>query len=71
MAATQMPTLTQIRRRFGALPVSSYKQMGLRRVRDALALGDRNPERTAELHAQGWLQLQYAEEIARRASEAA
>lgn len=58
-----MLTLTQIRARFGRLPETSYKQMGLRRVRDALALADRNPDRVAELHAQAAHYLQYAEAL--------
>lgn len=56
-----MLSLTQIRSRFGKLPETSYKQMGLRRVRDALALEDRNPARVAELHAQAAHYLAYAE----------
>jgi hypothetical protein len=56
-----MPTLLQIRRRFGALPTTCYKQMGLRAVRDAIALQGRNPERIAELHARAWRDLQYGE----------
>lgn len=55
-----MPKLTAIRRALGLLSETAHKQMGLRRVRDALALGDRNPERVRELHQQAWSHLQHA-----------
>jgi len=58
-----MPSLTQIRSRFGRLPTTAYKQMGLRRVRDALALADRNPARVAELHGQAAHYLACAEAV--------
>jgi hypothetical protein len=58
-----MLTLTQIRSRFARLPETAYKQMGLRRVRDALALADRNAERVQELHAQAAHYLACAEAL--------
>ena len=54
-------SLLSLRRRFAGLPLSSYKELGLRRVRDALALEGRNPERVAELVAQARAYLPYAE----------
>lgn len=58
-----MPTLHQIRSRFGSLPTTCYKQMGLRAVRDALALQGRNPAREADLHAKAWRNLQFGEAL--------
>ena len=55
------PTLTTIRSRFGKLPTTSYKQVGLRNVRDALALADRNHERVAYLHQRAAHNLACAE----------
>ena len=54
-------TLTQLRSRFAGLRTSAYKQIGLRAIKDALALGDRNPERVAELTAKAVYHLPYAE----------
>ena len=40
---------------------SAYRQIGLRAIRNAIALGDRNPTRVAELIAIARFQLPYAE----------
>jgi hypothetical protein len=61
------PSLNSLRRQFAGLVSSAHRQMGLRRVRDALALGERNPARVAELTAQAVYHLAYAVEIDRRA----
>ncbi len=66
MAASSLLTL---RRRFAGLYPSGYKDSGLRAIRDALALADRNPERVAELTAKAVFALPYAEEISRRRSQ--
>lgn len=55
--------LISLRRRFAGLPVSAAKQIGLRRIRDALRYVDR-PEmadHVATLAAQAAYQLPYAE----------
>jgi len=54
-------SLLSLRSRFAGLPSSSYKTMGLRRIRDALALADRNPARVAELVGEARLYLPHAE----------
>jgi hypothetical protein len=48
---TVSPSLHSLRRRFAGKPETAYKQIGLRAVRDALALQGRNPARIAELTA--------------------
>lgn len=40
---------------------SAHRDMGKRALRDAKALGDRNPERVAELLAKAAMLLPYAE----------
>jgi hypothetical protein len=55
------PNLTTLRRRYITLPTSAHKQIGLRAIRDALALADRAPERVAELAAKAAFHLPYAE----------
>ena len=54
-------TLHTLRARFAGLKESAYKQIGLRAIRDALALGDRNSARVAELVERAKYLLPYAE----------
>lgn len=54
-------TILSIRRAYRGLPETAAKQMGLRKLRDALALGDRNPARVAELIGWARYHLPYAE----------
>jgi len=61
-------SLLSLRRRFAGLCPSGHKDAGLRAIRDALALADRNPDRVAELTAKAVFSLPYAEEISRRRS---
>lgn len=58
MAKTEILTL---RSRFAGLRDSAHKQLGLRAIKDALALEGRNPERIAELVAKATYYLPYAE----------
>lgn len=57
-------SLLALRRAYAGLRVSAHKQIGLRAIRDALALADRNPERVAELWAKARFHLPYAEAAA-------
>lgn len=54
-------SLLSLRRRFAGLRDSAYKQMGLRAIRDALALEGRNEARIAELAAKAEFYLPRAE----------
>lgn len=54
-------SLTQLRSRFAGLPTSASKQIGLRAIKEALALQGRNPERIVELAGKAAFHLPYAE----------
>lgn len=54
-------SLFKLRRAYAGLPDSAAKQIGLRAIRDALALADRNPVRTAELVVRAEFELPYAQ----------
>jgi len=55
-------TLSSLSAAFRAVKAhSAHKQMGLRALKDAKALGDRNPARVEELLAKAALYLPYAE----------
>ena len=56
-----MTNLTALRSAFRATKDCAARQMGLRAIKDALALADRNPERVAELTAKAVHLLPYAE----------
>lgn len=59
------PAATALRQSYKGLYDSAHKQMGLRYIRDALALGNRNPERTLGLIGQARYHLPIAQEIDR------
>lgn len=54
-------SLTQLRSRFAGLPTSASKQIGLRAIKEAIALQGRNPERVEELRWKAVYHLPYAE----------
>ncbi|HNQ98358.1 MAG TPA: hypothetical protein PKN52_00080 [Trueperaceae bacterium] len=60
-------SLAYLRRSLRACTDCAERQLGLRYVREAQALGGRNPEREAELMGQLPRLLAYAEERTRRA----
>ena len=56
-----MADLISLRSAFRATKDCAARQMGLRAIKDALALGDRNAARVAELAAKAASLLPYAE----------
>lgn len=60
-------SLLSLRQQYAGLCASAHKQIGLRAIRSALALADRNPQRIAELTATAVFHLPCAVEIDRRA----
>ena len=55
-----MMTLLGLRYEYGQCVDSAHKQIGLRAIRNAIALGDRNLELVVELRATASFHLPYA-----------
>lgn len=58
-----MTDLTTLRSKFSGLRQSAWKEMGLRALRDATRLADRNPTEVHALTAKARFYLQYAEAV--------